>query len=53
MATSKKQPPSSEKIGMDADKGGLTKDPDPKRLTPKDLANLPLETLKRMRGDFA
>ena len=53
VAISKKQPPSSDNIGVDADKGGLAKDPDPKRLTPKDLANLPLETLKRMRGDFA
>lgn len=46
-------PPDMTKVGVDSDKGGLTSDlPSPTKLTDAELAALPEETRRRLRGDY-
>ena len=51
--SAKKQPASAKDVGLDSDKAGMKGDIDPSKLTVEDLENLPMETLRRLRGDFA
>lgn len=46
-----RQAPNTSGIGNDGDSGGISEIPNANRLTDADLDSLPLETLKRMRGD--
>lgn len=48
----KKQPPNTDDVGEDSDKGGITKEIDPSRLSEADFDKLPAETLRRLRGDY-
>jgi hypothetical protein len=48
-----KLPPDITKVGVDSDKGGLTSElPSPTKLSDSDLAALPDETRRRLRGDY-
>ena len=47
----KKQPPDTQGVGDDSDTSGIKDSVDPSKISLKDLDNMPLDELKRLRGD--